>query len=366
MNCSIQKFLASILFTVAAMGVTGFQSAYGQEGCEDYKGCEPVILKARGEVQDLQGNPIIGATVIGTENRRRDVNAIEFFEHCDEGFHLAREIASSTSTSGGPSNDGSFELLFIVCAQDRNDFAADFDVCVQAPGFQSACFIAEFDGGADRRNIQFNLVPSKDFDETSPLDSAKGAANVVCGDYKDCEMKILKVRGVVQDASGSPLTSALVTGVVNQSNHINAIQFYQHCNDGNHSVHTLQESVSDSGSSQEPGSFELLFSVCVEDSNDILPDDFDVDLDICATAPGYEMECLPSNLNEDDDRDDRTFRLVPVSGGPTETPTPTVSPTPTGTGLPVADNPKADVVEDGIINHKDVLEVLRNWDRTVP
>ena len=51
--------------------------------------------------------------------------------------------------------------------------------------------------------------------------------------------------------------------------------------------------------------------------------------------------------------------------GPTETPTPSPTATLTEVTLPTAINPNADVNDDGVINHKDLLILLENWLRVV-
>ncbi len=355
------KFFLFSLGVILALG----SPIEGQMVCGDYGGCDLVILKVRGTITDGGGTPITTAVATGTENRLRNINVVEFFAYCEGDLHVAQMVASSTSLSSEIQNPGFYELLFIVCAEDKGDFAADFDVCIQAPGFEPACMVATFDDGDDREGLDFTLVPSPKISPVVGGSDEKGLPPGDCGDYDHCAMALLKVRGSVQDASGIALNNAEVTGVLTQIDNVNAIQFYEHCGDGRHTLHTKEVSLSGSGTSQEDGSFELLFSVCVEDSNDVLPDEFDVDLNICASAPGFQGQCLPVNFNEDDDRDDRTFMLVPIVGVPTATPTSSPTETTTATVAPTAENPAADINNDGVINHKDTLILLENWLRIV-
>lgn len=363
------RFTVVLIFSFL-LGHGGSTFAQGPV-CGNYDGCDPVILKVRGVVRDNLGNPINGAVVTATENRRRDVGAVEFFNHCGEGLHLASLIQSGTSLSGTNFDPGSYEILFIVCAEDNNDFAADFDVCVSAPGFQDACLVATFDGDSDREGLDFDLLPTgkSDLNEAAP---AKGLPAGPCGAYDDCNMVLLKVRGFITAMEGgAPITNAVVTGTLTASNDINAIQFYAHCGNGTHNLKTETTSTSTSSSSVQAGFYELLFAICGEDNNDVLPDEFDVDVDVLVSAPGFEDQLIPASFDEEDDRDDRDFALVAVTV-PTETftpiPTETFTPTPTQTQavvLPTALNPNADVDGDGRIDHNDMLEVLNNWYRVV-
>ena len=337
--------------------------------CGDYDGCDPVILKVRGTVGDMVGTPIVGAQITATENRRRNVNSIEFFNHCGEGLHRASEVTSGTSASAAGDNAGSYELLFVVCADDSNDFAADFDICVEASGLQSTCLTATFDGDDDRDEIVFNLPSSSK--NPGPIGTelldVKNLPEGDCGDYDDCSMTLLKVRGRVQDSGGAPIVNAEVTGVLTQSNDVNAVQFYSHCSDGFHSLNLEGISSSTSGSSAEAGFYELLFAVCGEDNNDVLPDEFDADFEITASAPGFESQTTTASFDEEDDRDDRDFTLVGGVVQPTATPTesPTATPTVGPSEIPTALNPAADVDGSGRIDHEDLLEVLNNWFRMV-
>ena len=350
-----------LIILVLTLGWTLHSQA--QVVCGNYDGCDPVILKVRGTITDLGGVPITTAKITATENRRRDVSSIEFFEHCGNGLHLTQETTTASSLSSSSQDPGFYELLLIVCADDKGDFAADFDVCVEAPGFQSACLLAEFDNSDDREGLDFMLTPSPKGSDEETLEE-KGLPAGDCGGYDDCAMALLKVRGIVRDTNGTPISNAVVTGILNQSNDINAIQFYDHCSEGQHALRIEKTSVSQSGDSTQAGFYELLFSVCVEDNNDILPDEFDVDIDVCVTAPGFEGQCTVAGFDEEDDRDDRDFALVAVVG-PTETPTPSPTATLTEVTLPTAINPNADVNDDGVINHKDLLILLENWLRVV-
>jgi hypothetical protein len=375
------KSLLSVSFAIATVWfASGICTAQAEEGgfldeekalvaavCADYTGCDPVILKVRGYVRNSGGTPITNAVVTGTENRRRDVNAIEFFDHCGLGLHSAVEAAAGISDTVSSNDPGFYELTFIVCAEDRGDFAADFDVCVTAPGFQGQCLVATFDNSDDRDDIDFTLLqPGK---VETPGDLAAGSANLkdtpVCGDYGGCKMVLLKVEGNIRTSGGTPIVNAVVTGTENGRDNVNAIQFYNHCGNRAHYLLAEQTSTSTSGSTDQNGYYELLFSVCAEDDGGVLGNEFDADFDICVSAEGFQEQCLIATFDEDDDRETRDFNLDPVAG-PTETPT-VVGPTETPTPMPrpTALDPNADVNNDGVIDSKDLLKVLENWYRIV-
>ena len=357
------RFLITFVFSVATLG----QSAFGQPAvCGNYDGCEPEILTVRGIVRDNLGTPLDGVVVTGTENRRRDLGAVEFFTHCGNSLHIASNVESGTSLSGSNPNPGSYELLFIVCADDRNDFAADFDICIDTPGYASACIVTTFDQGDDSEDRDFSLEPSAKGGPAAKV-SEKGLPAGPCGSYDDCNMVLLKVRGNITAADGgAPVTNAVVTGTLTSSDNINAIQFYSHCGNGTHSLQSDPASTSTSSSSTQSGFYELLYLVCVEDSNDVLPDEFSVNTEIRVTAEGFEEGTGMAGFNEEDDRADRNIMLVAATV-PTATPTPSPmeTPTPTMMSAPTALNPAADVDGSGRIDHEDLLEILENWYRVV-
>lgn len=338
-----------------------------QPVCGDFDGCDPVILKVRGIVRDNGGTPLPGILVQATENRRRDVNAIDFFTHCGGDLHEVNAAVESTAVSVESPTPGFYELLFVVCAQDRNDFAADFDVCISAPGYVPVCLLAAFDDNNRQETLDFNLVPTGKQNLMVPVAHLeKGLPAGDCGNYGDCNMVLLKVRGTITDTSQNPINNAHVTSVLTGSNDIDAIQFYAHCGNGTHALQSEKISISDSGDSTTPGFYELLFAICGEDNNDVLPDEFDVDVQLTIEAPGFETQIVNASFDEESDRKDRDVSLV---GGVVPTPTSTQAvptATPTVGASPTALNPAADIDGSGLIDHKDLLEVLRNWYHIVP
>jgi hypothetical protein len=324
--------------------------------CGDYDDCDQVILKVRGIVRDSGGTPVDGAVVTGTENRRDEVGSIEFFEHCGSGLHTASGITSSTSLTGSNGEPGSYELLFIVCSQDLLDYAADFDICASAPGFTNACSVSEFDEGDDRDDLDLVLFPGKSSGEDS---TEKGLPSGRCDSYDDCEMQLLKVRGFIRDGQGTAITNATVIGVMTSHSDINALQFYTHCGNGMHYIQTVESSISNSGGSAEAGFYELQFAVCAEDN---FPPEFNLDVQVQVSAPGFEPQTVEATFDEDDDRDDRDFTLVGTTVDPTATPTSTPGmETPTMTPAATAANPAADIDGSGRIDAEDLIILLENW-----
>lgn len=323
--------------------------------CGDYGGCEQVILKVRGNVRDQGGLPVLGAAVIGTENRRRDVNAIEFFEHCGMGLHRAQDSESSTSTTTADPSQGFYELQFIVCADNPLDFAADFDVCVAADGFTPVCLVATFDAGDVRETLDFTLSGAKQIVSDAP--QLKGLPAGSCGDYDDCEMVLLKARGTISDTLGFPLSNATVTGSLVSAGNLGAVQFYSHCGDGFHGPRSVEISESTSDSSLNAGFYELQFAVCAEEG-DIFGIEFTADFEIRVAAPGFQVAVVQASFDEGDDRDDRNVTLQP-NLDPTPTPTMILEATPSP--IPTALNANADVDGNGVIDHEDLLVVIANW-----
>jgi len=338
------------------------------QDCGDYGGCEMVQLKVNGVVRDGVGTPITNATITGVTLQSDNVNAVEYYEHCGNRAHKTRTEDMSVSTSGSTNETGFYELLFIICADDKGDFGIDYEITIEAPGFQSQTIPDRLSDDDFDDEIDVTMVAQKGNTIVTPSSETISKGAVDCGDYTGCAMSVLKVRGYIRDESQNPITNAQVVAVETNRDGVNAIQFYNGCGDGFHEQSIEAMSTSDSNSfGADPGFYEVIFAVCRDDGKGLFPE-WDADFSVTVTAPGFQMQSLPAEFDQDDDRDDRDFILVAGAGPtntPTETPTmeaPTATPTETAVvGPPTALNPNADIDGSGRIDHADLLEVLKNW-----